>query len=93
MSAVLRRLSALAAPAGKVTQVTVIKDYLAGKATAGQVKAEIARQRQGMVKQQPPFKQPDLADQKWTPPSIFEEVTIALATHKISPEEADELLA
>ncbi|MDK8625162.1 hypothetical protein [Corynebacterium appendicis] len=73
--------------------MTVFKDYLAGKATAKQVKAEVARQRQGMTKPQPPYKQPDLTDQKWTPPSIFEEITIALATGKISESEMDELLA
>ncbi|GEM_PF-2940820 len=68
-------------------------DYLAGNATAAQVKAEVARQRQGMTKPQPPYSQPDLSDQKWTPPSIFEEVTIAQATRRISREEADNLLA
>lgn len=73
--------------------VTVFKDYLTGKATAEQVKAEVARQRQGMTKPQPPYKQPDMTDQKWTPPSIFEEVTIAQATGQISREEADHLLA
>lgn len=73
--------------------MTVFKEYLAGKATAEQVKAEVARQRQGMTKPQPPYKQPDLTDQKWTPPSIFEEITIALATGKISESEMDELLA
>lgn len=71
----------------------MFKEYLAGKATAEQVKAEVARQRQGMTKPQPPYKQPDLTDQKWTPPSIFEEITIALATGKISESEMDELLA
>lgn len=73
--------------------VTVFEDYLAGKTTAEQVKAEVARQRQGMTKPQPPYNQPDLSDQKWTPPSIFEEVTIAQATRRISREEADKLLA
>jgi len=73
--------------------VTVFDDYLAGNATAAQVKAEVARQRQGMTKPQPPYSQPDLSDQKWTPPSIFEEVTIAQATRRISREEADNLLA
>lgn len=73
--------------------VTVFDDYLAGKATAEQVKAEVARQRQGMTKPQPPYSQPDLSDQKWTPPSIFEEVTIAQATGQIRREEADHLLA
>lgn len=73
--------------------VTVFDDYLAGKATAEQVKAEVARQRHGMTKPQPPYSQPDLSDQKWTPPSIFEEVTIAQATGQISREEADHLLA
>ena len=46
-----------------------------------------------MTKPQPPYKQPDLVDQKWTPPSIFEEVTIAQATGQISRAEADDLLA
>ncbi|GAB3075493.1 hypothetical protein CAQUA_05080 [Corynebacterium aquatimens] len=73
--------------------MTVFKDYLAGKATAEQVKAEVARQRQGMKKPGPPYKQPDLNDVKWTPPSIFEEVTIAQATGQVSREEADDLLA
>lgn len=73
--------------------VTVFDDYLAGKATAEQVKAEVARQRQGMAKPQAPYNQPDLSDQKWTPPSIFEQVTIAQATGQISREEADHLLA
>lgn len=73
--------------------MTVFEDYLAGKATAEQVKAEVARQRQGMKKPQPPYKQPDLSDVKWTPPSIFGEITIAQATRKISRAEADDLLA
>lgn len=73
--------------------MTVFKDYLAGKATAEQVKAEVARKREGMTKPQPPYSQPDLNDVKWTPPSIFEEITIALATGKISESEMDELLA
>lgn len=73
--------------------MTVFKDYLAGRATAGQVKAEVARQRQGMDKPKAPYRQPNLADQRWTPPSIFEEVTIAQATRQISREEADALLA
>ena len=73
--------------------VTVFDDYLAGKATAEQVKAEVARQRQGMKKAEPPYKQPDLNDVKWTPLSIFMEITIALAARQISREEADELLA
>lgn len=68
-------------------------DYLAGKATAEEVKAEVARKREGMTKPQPPYSQPDLNDVKWTPPSIFEEITIALATGKISESEMDELLA
>lgn len=74
-------------------RVTVLKEYLAGKATAEQVKAEVARQRQGMAMPQAPYSQPDMTDQKWTPPSIFEEVTIAQATRQISREEADNLLA
>ena len=73
--------------------VTVFKDYLAGKATADQVKAEVARQRQGMTEPQAPFGQPDLSDQRWTPPSIFEDVTVALATGQISRAEAESLLA
>lgn len=73
--------------------VTVFKDYLAGKATAEQVKAEVARQRQGMAKPEAPYNQPDLSDQRWTPPSIFEEVTIAQATGQISRAEAELLLA
>ncbi|AEI08377.1 hypothetical protein CRES_0014 [Corynebacterium resistens DSM 45100] len=73
--------------------MTVFKDYLAGKATAEQVKAEVARKREGMTKPRPPYSQPDLNDVKWTPPSIFEEITIALATGKISESEMDELLA
>lgn len=73
--------------------MTVFEEYLEGKATAEQVKAEVARQRQGMTKPQPPYSQPDLKDVKWTPPSIFEEITIAQATGKVSREEADELLA
>lgn len=73
--------------------MSVLDDYLAGKATAEDVKAEVARQRQGMTKPKPPFKQPDLNDQKWTPPSIFGEVTIALATGQVTDEEAEELLA
>ena len=73
--------------------MTVLKDYLAGKATAEQVKAEVARQRQGMTKPQAPYKQPDLTDQKWTPPSIFQEVTIALSAGEITRQEMRELLA
>lgn len=73
--------------------MTVLKDYLAGKATAEEVKAEVARQRQGMTKPQAPYKQPDLTDQKWTPPSIFEEVTIALSTGQLTREEMYNLLA
>ena len=73
--------------------MTVFDDYLAGKATAEQVKAEVARQRQGMTKPQPPYEQPDLNDQKWSPSSIFREVTIALSTGEITSEEMRELLA
>lgn len=73
--------------------MTVLKDYLAGNATMQEVKAEVARQRQGMKKPQPPYKQPDLNDQKWTPPSIFQEVTIALSTGEITRQEMREILA
>ena len=73
--------------------VTVFKDYLAGRTTAEQVKAEVARRRQGMTKPEAPYSQPNLAVQKWRPPSIFEKVTIAQATGQISRTEADDLLA
>lgn len=73
--------------------MTVLDDYLAGKATMQEVKDEVAHQRQGMRKEQPPYKQPDLNDQKWAPPSIFEDVTIALSTGEITSEEMREILA
>lgn len=73
--------------------MTVLDDYLAGNATMQEVKDEVARQRQGMRKEQPPYKQPDLNDVKWTPPSIFEDVTIALSTGELTEQEADEILA
>lgn len=38
-------------------------------ASAGQVKADIARRRQGMVKWQPPYNQSHLTDQKWVSPA------------------------
>lgn len=77
---------------GKENTMSVLHDYLAGKATAEDVKAEVARQRVGMRKEEPPYRQPDLNDVKWTPPSIFEDVTIAQALGKLSREEADYLL-
>lgn len=73
--------------------MTVLDDYIAGNATMAEVKAEVARQRQGMRKEQPPYKQPDLNDQKWSPSSIFREVTIALSTGEITSEEMREILA
>lgn len=73
--------------------MTVLKDYLAGKATMQEVKAEVARQRQGMKKPQPPYKQPDLNDQKWTPPSIFQDVVVARAAKELTEQEMREILA
>jgi hypothetical protein len=73
--------------------VTILQDYLAGNATAEQVRAEVAKQRQGMRKATPPYPQPDLSGDPWAPPSIFEEVTIAQAVGKLTREQADALLA
>lgn len=41
---------------GKENAMSVLHDYLAGKATAEDVKAEVARQRVGMRKEEPPYR-------------------------------------
>lgn len=73
--------------------MSVLKDYIAGKATAEEVRAEVRRQREGMKKEGPPYRQPDLMETRWTPPSIFEDILLAQVNGDITNEETDWLSA